>query len=995
VEDKIFYKNLIKSAPFGYAYHKIILDENGKPIDYMFLEVNNSFEKLTGLKSENILNKKITDVIPDITKGDFDWISYYGDIALNGGEKEFEQYSFPLKKWYKVQVHSPQKLFFSTIFVDITEKIITEKKFIKTTEEQQILLDNIQTQVWYLTDDHTYGAINKAHADFNGVKKEDYEFKDMYNIFSKEIVEVCRLSNKKVFETGEPQYTEEWVPYKTGEQRLISIVKIPKLNNDGTVEYVVCSAEDITEKHNAELQLRKLKDQYESLVNNIPGITYRCKYDEKWTMIFMSTNTDSITGYSADELLNNKIVSYGELIIDADKMLVKNSIDTATKDKKPWEIEYQIKTKMGSVKWVYEKGRAIFNNNNEIEFLDGFILDISEQKRIANELKESELRYNLAIVGPGAGLWDWDMVKNKVYFSPYWKEMLGYNDEEIPNDFSSWKNLWHPVDAEKVEKAVHDHLAGKTVKYEIEHRLKCKDGSWRWILTRGDIIKDKNGKPIRWVGTNIDLTETKKVELELIKMKEQYELAINGTNDGIWDWYITTNNLFLSKRWKEILGYKDDELENNFNTFMKLLHENDKSRVNDYLQKYLTGIIKKYEIEFKMIHKNGSIRWILAKGEAIRDADGKPYRMAGSHSDITERKIAEEQLKKAKAQAESANKAKSEFLANMSHEIRTPLNSIIGFTDLLVKTPLNSTQKQYAENVNIAGHSLLGIINDILDFSKIEAGKLDLELLKTDIIQLTEEASDIIKYQAGRKGLELLLDIQPGIPRFAVVDALRLKQMLTNLLGNAVKFTEQGEIILKLEHSLNSQNESLFTFSVSDTGIGITEEQLKKLFKAFSQADTSTTRKYGGTGLGLVISNMLAEKMGSKISVKSEVAKGSTFYFTIKTESEYGEKIDYKNLDEIKNVLVIDDNANNRLILEHLFQGWNINFTGCDNGLDALKILDSSKHFDVIIVDYNMPYIDGLETIRLIRENLNLHADKQPVILLHSSSDDKYINICK
>ena len=362
---------------------------------------------------------------------------------------------------------------------------------------------------------------------------------------------------------------------------------------------------------------------------------------------------------------------------------------------------------------------------------------------------------------------------------------------------------------------------------------------------------------------------------------------------------------------------------------------------------------------------------------------------------INKKKI-EATLLKAKVEADIASKFKSEFLANMSHEIRTPLNGVIGFTDLLLRTPLNKMQQQYAENVNTSGHSLLGIINDILDFSKIEAGKMELDFIKTDLIELAEQSCDIIKYHTSLKGIEFLLNIQPDLPRFAVTDPQRLKQILINLLSNAVKFTDKGEIELKLSFIAKDIKTGYFKFSVRDTGIGIIPEQQIRLFKAFIQADASTTRKFGGTGLGLTISNMLAEKMGSKIEIQSEFGKGSDFFFTLEAVYEFGEKPVHGRLADIKRVLVIDDNDNNRLILEHTFTNLGIGFTGIDNGYSALKILEKRELFDVIIVDYHMPYLNGLETIRIIREKLGLLPELQPIILLHSSSDDiKIYEECK
>jgi PAS domain S-box-containing protein len=393
-------------------------------------------------------------------------------------------------------------------------------------------------------------------------------------------------------------------------------------------------------------------------------------------------------------------------------------------------------------------------------------------------------------------------------------------------------------------------------------------------------------------------------------------------------------------------------------------------------------------LEEKETYSDRPNTWVATTKIPLRDKSGKIIGTFGISKDITKRKRTEEALLQAKEEADSANKAKSEFLANMSHEIRTPLNGIIGFTDLLLKTPLSEIQQQYAENVNTSGFSLLGILNDILDFSKIEAGKLELDFIKTDIIEMIEIASDIIKYHAAKKGLELLLNIPQSVPRFAVVDPMRLKQILVNLLSNAVKFTQSGEVELTVTFIKEDESRGKFHFSIRDTGIGISIEQQKKLFKAFTQADSTTTRKYGGTGLGLAISNMLAEKMGSKIELCSEPDQGSTFFFTIETSYENGDKLNFDGLESIHRVLVIDDNSNNRMILEHTFNNWGIEFVGSDNGLSALYLLERSERFDLIIVDYHMPYLNGIDTIKLIHEKLKLTPEIQPIILLHSSSDD-------
>ncbi|MBV5280956.1 MAG: response regulator [Paludibacter sp.] len=392
--------------------------------------------------------------------------------------------------------------------------------------------------------------------------------------------------------------------------------------------------------------------------------------------------------------------------------------------------------------------------------------------------------------------------------------------------------------------------------------------------------------------------------------------------------------------------------------------------------------------EENLILPDGQIRIILTKKFPVYNANNKLIFTGSISRDITERKKAEVDLKNSKELAEAASVAKSDFLSNMSHEIRTPLNGVIGFTELLRSTPLNNTQKEYLENAIVSANSLLGVISDILDFSKIEAGKLDLELVKTDMVQLMESATDIIKVHAANKKIELLLSIQPDMPRFALVDPIRLKQILVNLMSNAVKFTHHGEVELRLSFEKKDEKTGFFTLAVRDTGIGVKDTDRDKLFKAFSQADTSTTRRYGGTGLGLIISNSLAHKMGSRIQFESEFGKGSKFFFTVETSYETAEDANLKQSKSIKRVLVIDDNANNRMILEHTFKHWGIDFVGCDGGLAAIEILNTAERFDLIIVDYHMPDIDGVETIRRVRQDSRFSPEKQAVIMLHSSSDD-------
>jgi len=515
-----------------------------------------------------------------------------------------------------------------------------------------------------------------------------------------------------------------------------------------------------------------------------------------------------------------------------------------------------------------------------------------------------------------------------------------------------------------------------------------RNGSARIWLFNNVRVSDMEGKSYV-IGNALDITERYELEARLKETTEMLKQTNKVARIGAWQ----LNPVTQAQEWSEVTRMIM-EVEPDFipsrEIGMSFFTPADQKKITEAVET-ATKDGTPWDLELKMTTAKGREIWVRSIGNA-EFKDNICIRLHGAFQDINERKRAEQQLMWAKQLAEQASIAKSEFLANMSHEIRTPLNGIIGFTDLVLKTSLTDTQCQYISMVHQSAGTLLNIINDILDFSKIEAGKLELHIIQTDLFELSSQVSDIVKYQAQSKELEILYNVSPALPRFIWTDPLRLKQVLVNLLSNAIKFTEKGEVELKITPvSTMGKEEVTVRFEVRDTGIGIRTDRQDKIFDAFTQEDASVTKKYGGTGLGLTISNKLLSFMNSTLQLKSEPDKGSTFFFEVTFKAAAGDPIIWENPENIRTALIIDDNQNNRTIMRDMLQLKHIRATEAKNGFEALEILGKGEEFDIILIDYHMPVIDGLETIRKMRAMPDKNISGKPVIFLHSSSDDEKV----
>ncbi len=658
--------------------------------------------------------------------------------------------------------------------------------------------------------------------------------------------------------------------------------------------------------------------------------------------------------------------------------------------------------------------------------------DTTQRRAAEADLKRFlELDLDLLVIGN---------LKGKIIkVNPAWQRVLGYSSEELKS--INYFDILHPEDHEKGRENFNRLAKGQQITHYI-NRIKTKTGSYRFLEWRSRMFDNLVYGSARDVTDEVLRKQQRDhtTELESIILKlamrfvhlpqDEYDSAMNDMLRIIGEYakvdrgYIFTYDFEAqtcsnTHEWcakgisPEIDNLQDIPLELlpdwvASHRAGRLMHIPDVDSLNP--ESGLYQVLKPQGINtlvtLPLMHQESCLGFVgFDVVEGLRQwTDNEISILKMAANIITNSRVKyqiNEEMDRARQSAETMSKAKSQFLANMSHEIRTPLNAVIGFTDLLLNTNLSDTQQQYVESAHVSAHSLMDIINEVLDFSKIEAGKLELEATETDILKLVEQTADMVKHHCSKKGLELLLKLDWDLPRYILVDKVRLKQILINLLGNAVKFTEKGEVEFEVKYMRDGAHPDTgrFRFLVRDTGIGISEEQRKKLFKAFVQAESSTSRRYGGTGLGLAISNHLLAMMDSQIELDSEPGIGSTFAFELELPFRRGPEIRDMRLSGLQKILIVDDNPNVRAILAEHLQQWQVESLTASNGLQAMELLDQHPDVDLAIIDYHMPHLSGVDTIQMIRKQSGPGIAQLPVLLLHNSLDEvgvretKHLNI--
>jgi len=735
---------------------------------------------------------------------------------------------------------------------------------------------------------------------------------------------------------------------------------------------IILVARDITERKQNEEQLRLLQRAVEVADN---GIIISDAQQQEMPIIYVNPTFEAISGYLSREVL-------GEPLLFLYQKNIKKSEYTAIHRQlirgDCFQFSCPSYRKNNELFWSHLSLYPLRDKTGELTHYVMLQSDITERIIAEEALKKSEKRWQLALKSNNDGIYDWDLEKNKMFYSARWKEMLGFSESEISDHPSEWMTRLHPDDFEQVMFTnLHYQPQEHNPLFTIEYRMRCKDGSYKWILDRGQILYDYQGEEVRIIGSYTDITERKESEEKLRDSQQRLEFLVDQTPLGVIEWSVDWTIVEWNKAAERIFGYRSLDVLSSPHSFGILFAEQKKEQAYELMKLLEEEEDTTYAICDNMRRSGEHIvcEWY---NTVLMDRQNHVIGYASMIADITDRKQAEIALIQAKEAAEMANQAKSTFLANMSHELRTPLNAILGFTQLIDRSPnLDSSHREQLRIISRSGEHLLSLINNILEMSKIEAGKITLNEGGFNLWILLDTLKEMLQIKAQSKGLTLALVRSPQVPEYVEGDESKLRQILLNLVGNAIKFTRQGGVQLSV--ALNSPPDSSclrLTFEVSDTGPGIAEEELDTLFDPFVQTAVGR-QSQEGTGLGLPISRQFIQLMGGEIGVTSQVGVGTQFTFDVLLKPMLHPPQTLRGSNRIIHlapnqptyrILVVDDSPENRLLLDSLLQSVGFEVKQASDGQEAISTWET-WHPHLICMDIRMPVMDGLQATEYIKSS--------------------------
>jgi two-component system, sensor histidine kinase and response regulator len=752
---------------------------------------------------------------------------------------------------------------------------------------------------------------------------------------------------------------------KQGEARIWNF-RNSRIDEPGAATYVLGYAQDVTESKQAEEDMRKLTQRL-SLATKVGNIGI-WDWDFRTNCINWDERMRDIYGVDSETVIDR--VLWQKLVLPEDLAIAEGAVER-TLDRKTQEVaEFRIqRADDGSLRYVQTAQGVILNRNGAAIRVIGLNIDITDRKQLELTLQQERIFLRTLIDNIPDSIYVKDLSLRKIIANPAEVRISGVQSEADvlgKDDFE-----FHPKElAEKFLADDQKVLETGEALVNCEEYVLDQQGQKHWLLTTKIPLRDEGGKIIGIIGMGRNITARKQIDQALKDSEARFRDLFENASDLVCTMDLQANITSVNKSGERLTGYTQSEAVR-MNLAQMMTPE--KFAVVQKMMKLkldADDLTTTYEME--IVRKGGGYVTLEISSRLLRQ-QGRETGIQAIGRDITQRKQVEAELKRARDAALESVRLKSQFLANMSHEIRTPMNGVIGMTDLLLETDLSTSQREYADTIQTSSEALLRIIDDILDFSKIEAGLLRFDKVDFELRGSVEATVELLAERAQAKGLEVASLVYRDVPTALRGDPGRLRQVLTNLIGNAVKFTDQGEVVVRVTKMSETATEAVLRFEIQDTGIGISEEDQWGLFQAFTQADGSTTRKYGGTGLGLAISKQLVELMGGTIGIESIPGRGSSFWFTGRFEKQTGvapAKEPVSNLRGTR-VLIVDDNATNRNILKHQTSSWGMIATEAESGERALEILrdgvEKGEPFVIAVLDLMMPDMDGFQLAQAIK----------------------------
>lgn len=976
------FRLLVENAIDDYFLH----DEKGN-----FLDVNERACRNLGYSRDELLTMSAVDVSTDLTQQEKEEIwrrMLPGEAAtVDSHHRRRDGSVFPVEVRVSCHLFNGNKVFLGLVR-DISDRVKAEDEvrllnaeleqriadrtaqLHEITDRLQAVMDSATDAIFLKDREGHFLLFNLAAQHFTGLKSEDVLGKTAVDVFGELAGAKLQKLEQLVMDTGEARTVEETLNMR-GTDKVFLANRSPRRDANGRIVGLVGISREITDRKLVERELRTQRERL-ALATQVSGLGV-WDYDIEANTLYCDERWYEIMGRDPNKPTRS-IEDFKEWIHPDDANYATDvNLTTLTElltRRDQYSITFRIVRPDGEIRWIRSAACLVEGGTGLPNRAIGVVADITESHLAEEKLQRSYNALRQAEKLAKIGSWELDLKTSQFSSSEMLCEMNGADPNGPPVTVTDLQRLLPPRSLARVNDALQNCVqTGQSYGLDVEHLR--PDGTSFAAHIRGQAILNNEGKVVRLSGTVQDISEREEARAQLTA------LADNVPSGAIYRFEMASNRDFIfsyfSAGIESLIGIPAEEIVSDRNKFLEAIHEEDLPGYMTRAMHALT-LAEVFDHAFRVHRKNGHTLWVHCRHAPRVQSDGRTV-WDGIIRDITSEREVAELLSHAKNKAEAAERAKSEFLAAMSHEIRTPMNTVIGMTRLALQTDLSSRQRNYLEKIDGSARNLLGIINDILDFSKIEAGSLQLEETDFTLESVLDTVSTATTLRADEKGLETVYLIAPEVPRTLRGDPLRLSQILINLVGNAVKFTSEGEIVISVDLPPGEPDIPMLRFRVRDTGIGLSANQISALFRPFIQADSGTSRRYGGTGLGLSICKQLVKKMGGAIGVESEPGRGSTFHFTIvlrQVPQTMSHRVSAPALQD-RIVLVVDDNATACESLSRMVEMFGMTSHGVSSGKEALEALHvasaSGQPYDLVLMDWRMPGMNGIEAARRIRED--------------------------